>query len=246
MSTPDVPPAPPAPPAQPERAYLKTEFLDRLAHELRGPAGVTSGALDEIELAVGPEADKLRTYFLMARRGMQRILRIAERLERTAQLERGEIAWAKAPTDLRALAEQAAQQAELLEARRSVRVSVSQADEACPVAADPKWMVAAIAEVVGNAIRFARSLVSVHTGASADEVRVTIADDGPGFTGPAAPRFEPPAGKRGVGLSLPLVCEVLASHGGRIEIDGVRTAVANGLSGAHVVLVLPRLKASAT
>lgn len=240
MSTRDVVPPPS------KGGYLRTEFLERVAHELRGPAGVTSGALDEIELALGPEAEKVRAYFLMARRGMQRVLRTAERLERTAQLERGKIEWAKVPTDLRGLAEQAARETELLEGRRGVRVNVSCSEEACPVAADRQWMLAALAEVVGNAIRFARSVVSVHSEASASEVKVTITDDGPGFAGPAAPRFQPPSGRRGVGLSLPLVCDVVASHGGRVEIDGCRKNGENASSGAHIVLVFPLLEASET
>lgn len=230
-------------PAASKVAYLQTEFLERVAHELRGPAGVTSGALDEIELALGPDAEKVRAYFLMARRGMQRVLRTAQRLERTAQLERGSVEWAKVPTDLRALSQQAAREAELLEGRRGVRVEVSSSEEACSVAADPGWMLAAIGEVVDNAIRFARSVVSVRTEACGSEVTITTTDDGPGFAGPAAPRFEPPFGRRGVGLSLALVSDVIAAHGGQLEINGVRKDGEAAAPGAHVVLTLPRLGA---
>jgi signal transduction histidine kinase len=222
--------------------YLQTGFLERLAHELRGPVGVTSGALDEIELALDADADaeEVRTYFLMARRGMRRVLRLAERLQRTAQLEGANVEWAMTPIDLRAVAEQAAKESELLEARRGVRVSVSCSDEPCPVAVDSTWMQFAIGDLVGNAIRFARSAVSVRCAGSAHEVTVTITDDGPGFHGPPRQRFEPPCEGRGVGLTLPLVRDVVASHGGRLELDGAREPGANASSGAIVVLTLPR------
>lgn len=234
MSTPDTDPV------ALDTPYLRTGFLERLAHELRGPVGVTSGALDEIELAVDAEAEEVRTYFLMARRGMRRVLRLAERLQRTAQLEGGNVEWAMAPTDLRALAEQAAKESELLEARRAVRVNVSCSEEPCPVAADSPWMKFAIADLVGNAIRFARSAVSVRCAASESEVTLTISDDGPGFNGPPGRRFEPPAERRGVGLTLPLVRDVVASHGGRLELDGPRDPGASGSPGAIVVVTLPR------
>jgi signal transduction histidine kinase len=234
VSAPDTDPVPVDAP------YLRTGFLERLAHELRGPVGVTSGALDEIELAIDADAEEVRNYFLMARRGMRRVLRLAERLQRTAQLEGGKVEWATTLIDLRALAEQAAKESELLEARRAVRVNVSCSEEACPVAVDSLWVQFAIADLVGNAIRFARSAVSVHSAASADEVTVTISDDGAGFKGAPGQRFEPPFERRGVGLTLPLVRDVVAAHGGRLDLDGPRVPGANALSGAIVVVTLPR------
>ena len=234
MSAPDIAPVPLDPP------YLQTGFLERLAHELRGPVGVTSGALDEIELAVDADAEEVRTYFLMARRGMRRVLRLAERLQRTAQLEGGKVEWTMTPLDLRALVEQAAKESELLEARRSVRVDVSCSEEVCSVAVDSPWIQFAIADLVGNAIRFARSAVSVHCAASADDVTITITDDGSGFKGTPGQRFEPPTEKRGVGLTLPLVRDVVTAHGGRLELDGARDPGAKASSGAIVVVTLPR------
>jgi signal transduction histidine kinase len=239
VSAPLIPPSPSA-----GSPYLRTAFLERVTHELRGPVGVTSGALDEIEGALGADAEALRAYFLMARRGIGRVLRVAERLQRTAQLERGTVEWAKVPTDMRGLVQEALKEAESLDARRAVRVEVSCSEQECPVVVDLDWMRAAIEEIVGNAIRFARSVVSVHTDVSADEVRVTITDDGSGFSQPPVPRFEPPVDKRGVGLSLPLVFDVIAAHGGRIEIDRSRTAPDDAASGARVVLVLPLQKKS--
>jgi signal transduction histidine kinase len=221
-------------------AYLRTEFLERVAHELRGPVGVTSGALDEIELAVGPDAEKLSAYFLMARRGMGRVLRVAERLERTAQLEGAGVQWAMVPTDLRAVTAEAAKETGLLEARRAVSLTVSCSEEPCVASTDARWMRLAIAELVGNAIRFARSGASVHTDSSTDEITITITDDGPGFQGQPPRRFERAADKRGVGLSMSLVAEVVAAHGGRLELDGPRDGDGTGLSGARVVVVLPR------
>lgn len=219
-------------------SYLRTEFLERVAHELRGPVGVTSGALDEIELALGPEAGALEVYFVMARRGMRRVLRMADRLQRTALLEGGAIEWKKVPSDLRSLADEAVREAELLETRKRVRVEVSRCDEPCAVVIDPEWTRAAVAEVVGNAMRYATSNVRVQTSQSPTEAVITITDDGHGFTAPLRARFVPSTEKRGVGLSLPLVCDVLASQGGRIEI--VRSATTpEAPGGGRVVLALP-------
>ncbi len=223
-------------------AYVRTQFLERIAHELRGPAGVTAGALDEIELALGPDAEKLKSLFLMARRGMHRVLRAADRLQRTAALEGGQAAFAMVPADVRPLAAGAAHDAEYIEARRGIVVTVSAATEPCVASVDAEWLQNAVGEAVGNAIRFAKTSVSVDTREVDREVRITIVDDGPGFlTEPALGRFEASASKRGLGLSLALVREVIASHGGRLEI-ALRSDLEKGHDGppgARVVLIVP-------
>src|SRR5690606_33938923 len=82
--------------------YVRTELLERIAHELRGPAGVTLGALDEIERVLASvEGEDARALLLMARRGIRRILRTAERLTRTAQLEAGPVQLSSAHHDVR-------------------------------------------------------------------------------------------------------------------------------------------------
>src|SRR5689334_21052599 len=99
--------------------YLRTELLERIAHELRGPAGVTLGALDELEHALDDaQRDQHKLLFAMARRGARRVLRTAERLTRTAQLEGSGIhAVPTAPTDLRGIVKQATEDAEAVEGR---------------------------------------------------------------------------------------------------------------------------------
>ena len=107
------------------QTYLRTEFLERIAHELRGPAGVTRGALDEIERALGPRAAEVKPFFAMARRGINRILRSADRLQRTAHFELRRENAARVPTDLRHIAAEATREAEEIESRRNIRVDVA-------------------------------------------------------------------------------------------------------------------------
>jgi signal transduction histidine kinase len=224
----------------PDDTYVRTLFLERVAHDLRGPAGVTSGALDEIELALGAEAQKLSALFLMARRGVHRVLRAADRLQRAAELGAGKTDWARAPVDLRVLAEKAARDAEYLEGRRGVRVSVSSTAAPCIVIADAAWLQVAVAEVVANAIRFAKQGAWIETEIRDGNVRITVTDDGEGFSAPPAlAMFAPSRGRRGLGLSLPVALEVVTAHGGSLEIGHAPAREPSGASGARVTLVLP-------
>jgi signal transduction histidine kinase len=216
------------------RAYLRTTFLERIAHELRGPAGVTAGALDAIERDMGTQAEAARPYFLMARRGLGRILRSADRLQRTAHLEMHGVGGAQSPTDLRHVVAAATSDATAIEARRSVRVEVTASEHPCIVVVEVPWVRAAIAEIVCNAIRFARATVSVDTRLVDREASVTVLDDGPGFAGPVPRRFEPPFPRAGLGLSLPLVNDVVRAHAARLSIHDRKSDGA--VSGTRVVV----------
>ncbi len=133
------------------------------------------------------------------------------------------------------LAADAVRGAEAIEARRDVRVELVACEQPCLVAADAPWLSVAIGEVVGNAIRFAKTAVRVETALADREVSVTILDNGPGFAGPAPRRFEPPFPLGGLGLSLPLVSEVVAAHDGRLSFHDLK---AEGASGTRVIVAL--------
>jgi signal transduction histidine kinase len=219
--------------------YLRTTFLVRVAHELRGPAGVTLGALHEIERALGSEVRELQPLLGMARRGVRRVLRTADRLDRTAQLEAKEPAWRKAAIDLRSLVAEVARETVLLEARSGVRLDSSETEEPCFIDADGSWVRAAVAELIANAVRFSRTRVSVETRCIDREAHVIILDDGPGFDGVVQARFEPPLTSHGLGLSLPLVQEVAHAYGGRLEFRDTGTDGSSGAGGTCVRLIFP-------
>ncbi len=217
-------------------AYVRTEFLERVGHELRGPSGVTLGALDEMELALGDRASELSSLFALARRGVRRVTHTAERLQRTAWLERGNVAWVFAPVDFGTLLENAVRDAELLEARRGVMVTLTGLAAPSTVCVDAPWMTLAVAELVMNAIAHARRAVSIRAELTDRGVAVSVTDDGAGFTGPPPPRFHPPRDLRGLGLSLSLACDVVIAHGGAIDLN---VPMASDGHGAHVRLVIP-------
>jgi CheY-like chemotaxis protein len=83
-------------------APLTPAFLNKVAHDLRGPAGVVTGALDELELALGPELAATHAMLLgMARRGAQKVLKVAEMLSETAERDREKQAPPKAGPHLK-------------------------------------------------------------------------------------------------------------------------------------------------
>ena len=216
---------------------LTSEFLDGVAHELRGPAGVTLGALDEIELLLGPEAERIKPLLLIARRGTRRMLRTADRLQLTGRLEAKRLDWEPESVELGPLIERAAREAEELEGRRAVHVSMLLPDRPIRVRVDPSWLRAVVLELVGHAIRRASSSVSIAAQAKAGAVEITISDDGADrpkrVTQGGAPRSA-----HGPGLSLSLARNIAAVHGGSLRVEQ-RQARDPNQQGASLHLVFP-------
>lgn len=198
--------------------YLKTSFLDALAHELRGPSGVTLGALDELELSLGDAAKEHARLFAMARRGIKRVLRTADRLSRSSQLEQGGLAPLAQPVSLNTLVEQSVREAELVEGRRGVTVTVKPAASEPQVNADPEWLTAALTELCGYALRSARRSVRVEIADAADVAQVIVCDDGAATSVPRMRRFEATTDRRDAALAYPMIHDVIVAHGGELSV----------------------------
>jgi signal transduction histidine kinase len=202
-----------------EHTYLRTSFLDRVAHELRGPAGVIDGAVQELEAALGPGAQDHRVLLDMMRRGVRRIVRTADRLQQTGQCERDTLELTKSRCDLTELVKRAVSDAAATEGRKKILVDVDapQLHSYCDV--DERWMGVAIYEIASNSIRHARESVRVTLEQEPDSVVVSFIDDNRNSLEFAPMRFKPPREARGLGLALAIVRDVLQAHGGSLMID---------------------------
>ncbi len=213
------------PPGDDPARYLRTELLERIAHEVRGPAGVVLGALDELELALGAElAQQNRALFAMARRGARRVLRTAERLARTASLEAPRTPVQCVTGDVRPAVREAAQEAERIESRASVQLTLSLPEEPCSCELDPDWLTVALSEVIGQALRSARSRVEVTVEPGPGRVRVRVSDDRSAFSELPAERFVPLEDRRDAALGWPLVWDVARAHRAELTSEPRRGA----------------------
>lgn len=205
-------------------AYLRTDFLSRIAHDLRSPLGVTSGAIQELETRLGPDLAKEHAdLFGMAQRSLKKLARMADRLNMIAQLERSTLEIVRSPTDLVEVARTAIKHALAVDARSLVAVRDELPDTPCVILGDPRWLMPAIAEMVGNAVRHAHRNACVRIEHDRGDVCLVIEDDGGGITPSARElmfqRLVPRGNDRSLGIGLSIVHDVLTAHGGTLEID---------------------------
>jgi signal transduction histidine kinase len=196
-------------------------FLDDASHELRTPIAILRG---EIELALlDAESEAARTSLTSALEEAERLGHMAEDLLLLARADAGRVTVpAAGPVTVAAVA-----------ARTGVTVEGDG-----QVAVEETVVEQIVANLVGNARRFARDRIVVRVQPAADGyVTVEVSDDGPGFdpdlVDRAFDRFAR-SGGTGAGLGLAIVAALVRGLDGEV---GLR----NGppLGGATVWVTLP-------
>lgn len=193
------------------------ELPRRVAHAIRTPMGVVGGVLEQLRETANPSLDRGRLIEL-GERGLAQIARIADRLGLLAAIERG-LEPRRVGTDLAAVVEAAIADIAKARRRKGVEVTFERPSTAHTVSCDPALMRAAVAELVDNAVRFAKSRVQVEIDAA--DGSVSVVNDGPqvdvaAITGISGER-PVPADRAGLGIGLWMAGRILASHAGSID-----------------------------
>jgi two-component system sensor histidine kinase BaeS len=198
-------------------------FLAELAHEFRTPLTVIRGQAEAIADGVYPGDAAHLSPILDA---TQTLDRLVEDLRTLVLTDSGNLVLHKEPTDLGALAtdtvESFGTQAEAAHVTLSSEVadgSLTQVD------IDPARIRSVLGNLLSNAIRHTPSggSVRVAVGESVNEQFVTVSDTGEGIPPDLAPRvfdrFVKGATSPGSGLGLAIARDIVAAHGGRLEIQ---------------------------
>lgn len=119
--------------------------------------------------------------------------------------------------------------------------------DAAPFQGDRGLICRAIANVLGNAIKFSPAGSTVHCALRCEGAYwvISVCDQGPGIAPELQDKLFQPfkrlhegshPGVGGIGLGLALVQTVVQRHGGRVQVDS------SGAAGATFQLWLPRLQ----
>ncbi|HET8722570.1 MAG TPA: hybrid sensor histidine kinase/response regulator [Anaeromyxobacteraceae bacterium] len=238
-----------------ERDRLGRIFIGNLAHELRTALTPISGYLKILASdKLGPLSAQQRRILESIQGAAGRLTRVVENLSDFSALESADAALFPAEVDPDQLADEVV--ADLRPAIREARLHVTvQKSGGGPITADPRKLRQALANVVGNAVKFSphggEILVEVQRDARA--VRFAVSDQGPGI-GPARQRhvFEPffhaadeddRAKHPGSGLGLPVARRIVEAHGGTIAVESPPRVQSEGVrrvfTGSKFVLEIP-------
>jgi len=216
----------------------RRHLMADVAHELRTPLAVLQGKIEGLIDGVYPRDNERLQALLDDTRVFARIV---EDLRTLATSESGALALAKEPTDVVALAHDAAASLAGQAAERGVTLAVSATPaEIEPVVVDPVRIREVLVNLVTNALRYTprAGRVGIALCGTAREIECRVVDTGPGIAPDDLPRifdrFYKGAGSTGSGLGLTIARNLVEAHGGAIRAESRPGA------GTAIIFSLPR------
>jgi len=205
----------------------KHRLIADASHELRTPLAVMRAEID-VSVRRGDLDAPSRVVLESAREEVDRMSRTVDNLLTLAQVDEGRLELLTSRVNLLDAIETAARPLRPLAAAKDVRLTVE--GETSDVRADPQSLGRALTNLVENAVKFTQpgGEVRVTAWRTADEVGVTVADNGPGMPAAATVhvfdrfyRVDSSRGRTagGSGLGLAICREVATAHGGRVWVD---------------------------
>ncbi len=217
---------------------LQKQFFQNASHELKSPLMSIQGYAEGIRDGVfqGKEAEQALDVIV---RETGRLKGLVEELVYLGKLESQADVYHFEEIDLYEVIEQAVESQRVVALEKNVVLELA----GCPevnMMADGEKMVRVFVNLINNAVRHASSWVEVAANLVADDkVKVTVWDDGAGFTEEDLSRlwdrfYKGPRGGSGLGLSIARA--IVEEHGGVIR---ARNAAAGG---AELEVLLPVLR----
>jgi signal transduction histidine kinase len=220
----------------------KEEFLAVLAHELRSPLGAIRNAVALLQRdSSAPNQTRLATSIIDRQAGQ--VTRLVDDLYDLSRITHGRLEFRRERVDLETIVTTAVEPLRpQIEARRQ-RLDIALPEPAVQLFADPIRLVQILANLLGNAVKYAGEggEIALRATCAGDEVRIEVRDTGAGIDAAVLPHVfdpfvrvssHPP--QEGLGIGLMLVRALVAMH------DGSVTASSGGPGkGSEFVVRLP-------
>ena len=228
----------------------KTAFFSNVSHEFRTPLTLLLGPLeDALSDAVEPLGERQRERLSLAQRNSLRLLRLVNTLLEFTRLESGRVDAAFEPTDLAGFTADLASGFRSAAERAGLRLLIECAPLSEPVYVDRDMWEKIVLNLLSNALKFTLAgQITVTLRAADGEAQLEVRDTGIGIPSEEMPRIfdrfhrvreSHGRSQEGTGIGLALVRELVALHGGRVEVasapgQGATFRVTLPLGAAHL------------
>jgi two-component system, OmpR family, sensor histidine kinase BaeS len=207
----------------------RRSFMADVTHELRTPLSVIRGQAEAISDGVYPADSAHLAPILDATATLDRLV---EDLRTLVLTDAGSLVLHKEPTDIGALVRDMLESFRSQSESKGVALTAAIADTLPAMEVDPARIRQVIGNLLSNAIRHTPSggSVNVDVSSAADRLTIEVADTGEGIPPDLLPhvfeRFVRGASSTGSGLGLAIAHDIVAAHGGTIELrNGERSGV---------------------
>ena len=215
-----------------ERDQAKTMFLATISHELKTPLASSDIGLGILERKHLPVMEaEARGIISDLRKDHQRLVRIVSELLDLTQVETGNIRINLTEQAIEPLIDRAVDAVHRLGERKDIRFDLGFTSPNLWVKVDADKAVWVLVNVLGNAVRHSprQGVIAVQASATDGQVRVSVADQGPGLTPEESERlfqrYAPGSGpEHGTGLGLAIAREFTMAMGGDIKLASTSAA----------------------
>ncbi|MBI5299403.1 MAG: response regulator [Deltaproteobacteria bacterium] len=210
-----------------EMDRIKDEFVSTVSHELRTPLTTIKSAIENLKDGISGDLNEKQSRVVeIADRNADRLVRIINDLLEISRLESGVAKIHKRRVDAVPLLQEVLQNFQMRTKKHHFILEGNFAKNLPPIYADADMIVQVMNNLLDNALRFAKTKISVEAKATGQDVEVIISDDGIGIPEDRAKelfgkfvQFNRPMGGegyKGTGLGLAICKEIVDRHGGRI------------------------------
>ena len=208
----------------------KSEFLANMSHELRTPLNAILGFTQVLRAQMfGPVNEKQAEYLDDMLSSGQHLLSLINDVLDLSRVEAGQVELEIMPFSLREALESGVVMVRERAVEGGVKVELDADPQVDVVVGDERRIRQVIFNLLSNAVKFTPSggAVDVTAARADDEIRISVADTGPGIPPEDRERiFEKfqqgeaaVAQREGTGLGLALSKRLVELHGGRIWVD---------------------------
>jgi PAS domain S-box-containing protein len=201
----------------------RDEVLAIVAHDLRSPLHTISMAADLLGQSELPE-EKRAHQAKIVRRAVKSAEQLIRDLLDVARIETGQLVMEPEPVDVRSLVSEACEAFQLPASEKAVALGCDVPENVPPVLGDRERILQALANLLGNALKFTprQGQVTIRARQCPEGIDFSVQDTGPGIASDALPhvfdRFwrARSADRKGLGLGLAIVKGIVTAHHGRV------------------------------
>jgi len=214
---------------------LKQQIVNVFSHELRTPltyiSGYTELALDDISTL---SADDLQSFLFGIKRGADRLNRLVEELLLTLQIDTGNAAkefkqFSSIRYDLDKIIMRTVRTYQNMAEANGIQLDLALPDTLPPVKIYEEYFCSSLGRLIDNGIKFSRTSkkpVVVSASKTAEQVAITVADQGIGISEEALKQLfrrfrqidRQQMEQQGIGMGLYISKSLIEIHGGELSV----------------------------
>src|SRR5262249_31036973 len=209
---------------------LRRDFVANVSHELRGPGRAVPSAAETLRSGAGQDPVAAARFLDMIDRNAERLQQLVDDLLDLTRIESRQYRLRLEEVDLLPAVQQIVEPLRLRADKKRIALDVDIGDDVPPVKADRRALQQILTNLIDNAVKYCGEgcAVTTRVAPGANEVRVLVADNGPGIEARHLPRiferfYRVDQGRSrdqgGTGLGLSIVKHLVEAMGGRVNVE---------------------------